>query len=84
MALKKTMQTAHGFNAVDAYHRVEVVVLPSKTRLQFHVRSYIDTSKQFFSEQVLASEYSLNAGNPIQQAYDHLKTLPEFSGAVDC
>ena len=57
MALKKTIQTAHGFNAVDAYHRVEVVALSSKTRMQFHVRSYIDTSKKFFEEQVLAAEF---------------------------
>lgn len=26
----------------------------------------------------------LNGGNPIKQCYDHLKTLPEFAGAVDC
>mgnify|MGYP007101623561 CR=1 FL=1 len=28
-------------------------------------------------------DYDLNVDNPIKQAYDHLKTLPEFSGAVD-
>jgi hypothetical protein len=26
----------------------------------------------------------LTGGNFIQQAYNHLKTLPEFAGAVDC
>jgi hypothetical protein len=27
---------------------------------------------------------SLGNSNFIAQAYDHLKTLPEFAGAVDC
>jgi hypothetical protein len=26
----------------------------------------------------------LDGGNPIQQAYEYLKTLPEFEGAEDC
>jgi hypothetical protein len=26
----------------------------------------------------------MNGGNFIAQAYEHLKTLPEFAGAVDC
>jgi len=28
--------------------------------------------------------YDINGKNPIAQAYDHAKTLPEFAGAVDC
>ena len=28
--------------------------------------------------------YNINGENPIKQAYLHLKTLPEFAGAVDC
>jgi hypothetical protein len=27
---------------------------------------------------------NLEGANFIAQAYDHLKTLPEFSGAIDC
>lgn len=27
---------------------------------------------------------NLDGGNFIKQAYDHLKTLPEFAGAQDC
>lgn len=29
-------------------------------------------------------DYDINGANPIAQAYEHLKTLPEFSGAQDC
>jgi hypothetical protein len=27
---------------------------------------------------------NMDGGNIIKQAYEHLKTLPEFAGAVDC
>lgn len=29
-------------------------------------------------------DYDINGANPIAQAYEHIKTLPEFEGAVDC
>jgi len=28
--------------------------------------------------------YDINGENPIKQAYLHIKTLPEFAGAIDC
>jgi hypothetical protein len=84
MALSKTTTTIHGFEAVDAYHRVEAVALPNKNEITFHVRSYSDTDKPFFAEQILTAAYDLDGENPIKQAYDHLKTLPEFAGAIDC
>jgi hypothetical protein len=84
MALKKTTTTVHGFEAVDAYHRVEAVSLIGKDQIRFHVRSYAAPDKPFFQEQVLSAPYGLSGGNPIAQAYAYLKTLPEFEGAVDC
>lgn len=84
MALLKTISTVHGFEAVNAYHRVEAVLIDSKKSICFHVRSYVATDKPFFTEQVLNAAYSMDGFNPIKQAYEHLKTLPEFDGAVDC
>lgn len=84
MALAKTVSTVHGFQAVNAYHRVEAVRLESKTAISFHIRSYTEADKPFFEESVLSCAYQLNGDNPIKQAYDHLKTLPEFAGATDC
>jgi hypothetical protein len=84
MALLKTVSTVHGFQAVNAYHRVESVSLMNKEKISFHVRSYTSTDKPFFEEKVIVVSYSINGANPIKQAYDHLKTLPEFSDAVDC
>lgn len=85
MALKKTIVTAQGFEATDAYHRVECVEIQSKISISYRVRSYkSETGYPFFDEKYLTSEYDLNGENPIAQAYSHMKTLPEFSDAVDC
>lgn len=35
-------------------------------------------------EQFYSFTPDLDGGNFIKQAYDHLKTLPEFADAVDC
>ena len=84
MALAKTVETVHGFQAVNAYHRVEAVRLESKTEMRFHIRSYTAVDKPFFVESVLSCAYAIDGDNPIKQAYEHLKTLPEFAGAVNC
>jgi hypothetical protein len=84
MALEKTVTTPHGFKAIDAYHRVEAVSLINKEQISFHVRSYVSQDKPFFAEQVLSSEYVLDGQNPIKQAYEYVKTLPDFANATDC
>ena len=84
MALSKTTTTTTGFEAVNAYHRVEALTITNKTTMQFHVRSYVAADKPFFNEQILTAPYDLEGANPIKQAYLYVKTLPEFSGAIDC
>lgn len=84
MALSKTVSSAYGFEAIDAYHRVEAISIVGKNTLNFHVRSYVAIDKPFFVEQVLSCPYELDGKNPIKQAYEHLKTMPDFSGATDC
>ena len=84
MALLKTVSTVHGLQAVNAYHRVEAVTLQNKETITFHVRSYLATDKPFFMESVLSCAYAIDGENPIKQAYEYLKTSPEFAGATDC
>ena len=84
MALKKTFTTASGLQAIDAYHRVEQLKVVSKDAISFSVRSYASVEKPNFNEVNYSSSYSLDGENPIKQAYVHLKTLPEFAGAIDC
>ena len=83
MALQKNITTEHGFDVINAYHRVEFVNLINKTQMTFHLRSYVNLEKPAFAEQVFSAIYSLHGDNPIKQAYEHLKTLPEFAGATD-
>jgi hypothetical protein len=84
MALQKTVTTIHGFSAVNAYHRVEAISLVGKDRINFHVCSYVSPENPSFAKQIMSAEYELDGQNPIKQAYEYLKTLPEFSGAMDC
>lgn len=85
MAIQKTVVTTYGIEVANAYHRVESVALLGKTEIQYCIRSYKDASGlPFFDERYIVSGYDIKGANPIAQAYAHAKTLPEFSGAVDC
>lgn len=85
MALKKTVTTPQGFEAKNAYHRIEAVRLTGKTNMQFNVYSHVDADTlPFFDEYLFDCNYDVNGQNPIKQAYEFLKTQPEFSDATDC
>lgn len=85
MALEKTVNTPHGFEAINAYHRAEGVSIISKARINFFVKSYKDAKEATeFASEMHSCVYDLNGANPLAQAYAHLKTLPEFAGAKDC
>lgn len=85
MALKKTTTTAQGFTADDAYFRVEEVKLVGKDKIAFSVRGYKDDSGlPAFEDRSLSCDYDIEGKNPIAQAYDYLKSLPEFANAIDC
>ena len=46
---------------------------------------YSDSSKVSIAEaKFIEFGYDISGDNPIKQAYEHLKTLPEFSDATDC
>ena len=85
MALEKSVVSPQGFDALQAYHRVENIGFLQKTNMTFNVVSYKnkDTNTEFARNNV-SIEYDIDGANPIKQAYNHLKTLPEFAGATDC
>ena len=85
MAIKKTVITPQGFEAQDAYHRVENLTLLAKDTMSFSTRSYkLATGVPAFAETQHTAIYDIAGDNPIAQAYKHLKTQSEFSGATDC
>lgn len=83
MALQKQTQSVYGFCAPEAYHRVQGVSV-SKTEIQFCLLSYKDAlSETAFADKSFFCAYDIAGENPIKQAYEHLKTLPEFADAAD-
>ena len=84
MAIRKTIQTESGVEVTDAYIRVEGVSLTSKNRVNFQVRAYADTTKSWFDQNQFKCSYDLGKSNPIAQAYDYLKSLPNYANAQDC
>jgi len=86
MALKK--QLAINFLGQDisfnnAYIKV-VKVNGDKTTITASVDTLTEANGQQISRVDYIFSHDLNNGNVIAQAYQHLKTLPEFAGAVDC
>lgn len=85
MALQKTITTAQGIEVTNSYQRVEFVTIDkNKSSISFRLRVYKDiTSNSYLSDAVFNCSYNINESNPIQQAYEHLKTLPQFADAAD-
>jgi hypothetical protein len=81
MALNKTIDYK-GITITDAYHRVWAVTL-TKTEISFGLGIHASADADMLDSTSHTCAYSLAGSNPIQQAYEHLKTLPEFSGATD-
>jgi hypothetical protein len=84
MALKKTITTRQGIEVKDAYFRVVNVTLNGKTGMQFAVAFSKNADSPAVESTAYNCAYSIAGQNPIAQAYEHLKTLPEFAGAQDC
>ena len=84
MALNKTTTTSQGFEAVNAYHRVEGLCLVTNQTISFGVRTYKDVAFPAFADNGYSCAYDITGENPIKQAYEYLKTLPEFANATDC
>jgi len=90
MALKNTFSTTTNFgdpvSFTDTYQRIEQLI-GGKNGLQVCVTIYRDSNcKQILLNTIHKFTPSLDASAPnfIAQAYDYLKTLPDFAGSQDC
>ena len=86
MALEKTIPFNFAGKEIDfqnAYIRV-MSAGGSKTEATAFVSYFDQKNGNVFKQTVVSFAPSMDRGNFIKQAYDHLKTLPEFSGAIDC
>ena len=84
MALRKTIDF-RGINVPSAYIRVQqLTILAGNIRMEFGIQIMANSSTPAFEAYAIGANYNLEGGNPIRQAYDHLKTLDRFQGAEDC
>lgn len=84
MALKKDIDSQFGITISDAYIRVENISFDTSKAMVFFVRTYAKQNFPSLFDQQMVLPYDMEGANPYVQAYEHLKTLPEFSDAVDC
>lgn len=88
MAIQKTLTLNDQFNDSriynDAYIRVDILS-GDKHCINFGVGYYKDkTAKHRLTQVGFQFKPTLSGANFIEQAYLHLKSLPEFADAVDC
>lgn len=84
MALSKTIEFK-GIVVPRAYIRVDgLTIHPGNSAMAFWVNSMVSPDEPALDSAQVESPYRLEGGNPIRQAYDHLKTLEKFQGAEDC
>jgi hypothetical protein len=88
MALQKNIdfKAQGGFDIAveNAYIRIDQIS-GNKNEILFSVNFYrLPNELTSFMGSTYKFTPSLDASNFIAQAYEHLKTLPEFAGAEDC
>jgi activator of HSP90 ATPase len=67
----------------NAYHKVESLN-GDKNCISFDLAIFEETKKEMAVLKKYSFVPSMGNENFVKQAYDHLKTLPEFAGAIDC
>lgn len=85
MALTMMAKTKEGFAVADAYIRIEQVSIERKDRAVVNLNYYVsDLSQPSFDTRIISVPYDLEKQeNIFTQSYKYLKTLPEFSNALD-
>lgn len=84
MAFNKKI-TARG-EPFNAYWRVEETRIVGKNTMMVCVRGYRKAGDKYHLDERCFDNvpYAMNGQNAWEQAYSHIKKLPEFAGAVDC
>ena len=88
MALKADFtKTEQNFNgslvAKNVYWKIDNVA-GNKQKCKITVGAYVEPNERMLGNLEFYFVPKMNDSNFIAQAYEHLKTLSEFSGATDC
>lgn len=71
-----------GIDVQNAYFRVARAEV-SKTDINFTVEACASATSPALFHKYYTCLYDIEGPNPIQQAYEHLKTLDEYHGHTD-
>jgi hypothetical protein len=85
MALKKSFEVMQGLIVPDAYIRIQNVNIAHGEQAGATIHIYVNNqAKEPVKVLCYGFQHSHGAGSAVAQAYNHIKTLPEFAGAGDC
>lgn len=75
-----------GINVPAAYCVVGGIGFSPTSKAEVVFTLYYKASKKYdaFATKSFVGPYDLTGSNPFNQAYEYLKTLPEFEGSTDC
>jgi hypothetical protein len=82
MALQQTLSHLD-FSLPNAYLKVSTYT-GNKYVLSFNLDVKATQESNPLTTKIYSCQYNFDGSNPIKQAYEHLKSLPEFADAVDC
>jgi hypothetical protein len=86
MALTKNIQVQFAGKQID-FENAYIKVMSaggSKNEATASVSYFDKQNGSVFKQSIVSFLPTMDGGNFIKQAYEHLKTLEEFAGAVDC
>lgn len=72
-----------GLSIPKAYIKVARIEILSKTTMHAVFATQVDAASDPLFYQGYETAYDLQGADPMKQAYDYVKTLPAFAGAVD-
>jgi hypothetical protein len=87
MALSKTLTLSDNFGEIITFNNAYIQVSKvdsDKNNAYADVTISRSPAGQPLQQRQFKFSLDLEGPNPIKQAYEHLKTLPEFADAVDC
>ena len=81
MALSKTI-TFKGITVTDAYLKVWQIS-GDKSQIKFGLGYFSTANSEMFDSKTFEMAYDIDGENSIRQAYEYLKSLPDFADAGD-
>lgn len=74
-----------GLAAPNTYAVIgSLTINPDKVGMSYMVLYKASPDEQPYEAYSFASGYDIEGADPFKQAYEHLKTLTDFEGAIDC